>query len=183
MEHRTEAELCAKRLLELLGQNLDNDHMRETPMRMVKALDELTTCAPFKFTVFPNDEGINEMVISTHIPFYSLCAHHLLPFFGFAHVAYIPQTKIVGISKLARCVEHYARGFQIQESLTHQVATRLEDELQPLGVAVVLEAEHLCMTMRGVQKPGAQTITSAMRGVFLDPEKHARQEFLKLIRR
>jgi len=180
---RQSAETCVADLLVYLGQDINNDHMHDTPKRVVKAFEELTTCEPFNFTTFPNDEQFNEMIISTHIPFYSLCAHHLLPFFGHAHIAYIPQDRIVGISKLARCVEHYARGFQIQESLTHQVASRLETELDPLGVAVVLEAEHLCMTMRGVEKPGAQTITSAMRGVFLDPQKLARNEFLKLIRR
>jgi len=171
----------ARLLLASLNVELDSEHFKDTPERVARSLRDLVTRQELKFTTFDND-GIDEMVICRNVPFYSLCAHHLLPFFGKAHVAYIPKDKLVGISKLARTVEYYARAFQIQEVLTKEIADRVENELHPLGVAVVLEAEHLCMTMRGAQKPGSLTTTSAMRGVFLNPEKHAREEFLRLIK-
>lgn len=132
-------------------------------------------------TKFPNSENYDELVAQTNIPMYSVCSHHLLPFFGYAHVAYIPQDEVVGLSKLARIVEIYARRLQLQEALTEQVATCIEDLLEPLGVMVVIEARHLCMEMRGVQRLGTTTTTSAIKGVFGDPTRGARQEFLSLL--
>jgi GTP cyclohydrolase I len=177
-------EMAARGVRELmhgLGYTIEgNPHLEGTPMRVAKALAEITTPVEFTFTTFPND-GMNEMVIVKNVPFYSLCAHHLLPFFGVAHVAYIPNKTLCGISKLARAVEFYAKGLCIQEEITDKVATMVETELSPKGVAVVLEAEHLCMTMRGVQKPGTKTVTAAMRGVFLDNGNLARQEFYSVI--
>ena len=121
---------------------------------MAAAFAELLTPTPFRPTTFPNDEGYDELVVARDIPFHSLCQHHLLPFSGVAHVGYLPGDRILGLSKLARVVEHFARGLQVQERLTQQVADWLEDELAPKGVGVVLEAEHLCMSLRGVQGLG-----------------------------
>jgi GTP cyclohydrolase I len=125
------------------------------------------------------EEEHQQMVLVRDIGFYSLCEHHMLPFFGLAHVAYIPDGRIVGLSKLPRIVEVFARRLQVQERLTEQVATALEDVLQPAGVGVVIEAEHMCMAMRGVQKQGSRTITSALRGAFRD-DSRTRDEFLQL---
>lgn len=155
-------------------------HMEDTPERFVKMLRTLTTPEPFSWTTFETDS--DEMVISYNIPFYTFCAHHVLPFFGEAHVAYIPNGKLIGISKLARCVEYYCKGLNVQEELTRAIADKLQLELDAVGVAVVMNAEHLCMTMRGVEKPGARTSTSAMLGAFADHTKMARSEFLSLIR-
>ncbi|HEY3109694.1 MAG TPA: GTP cyclohydrolase I FolE [Chloroflexota bacterium] len=132
-------------------------------------------------TTFPNDQGYNQMVVVKDIRFYSMCAHHFLPFFGRAHVGYVPNGQVVGLSKLARIVEFYARRPQIQERMTEQVIQFLEKKLSPLGSIVVVEATHLCMEMRGIEKPGATTTTSAIRGAFLD--RPARAEFFELIRR
>lgn len=134
-----------------------------------------------KLTTFPNDEHYTAMVMEKEIPFYSLCSHHFVPFYGHGHIAYIPNERIVGLSKLPRLLEFYARRPQLQERLTEQVASTLEDELKPMGVMVVIEARHLCVEMRGVKKPGAVTVTSAIRGIFL--EKAVREEFLDLLRR
>ena len=173
------AERAAGALLEALGADLDDDGMRDTPRRMACAYAELLTPEPFHLTTFPNDGGYDELVVARSIPFHSLCEHHLLPFVGVAHVAYLPDTRIVGLSKLARTVEHHARAFQVQERLTTQVCDLIERELQPKGVGVVLEAEHLCMSLRGVQKQGARTVTSALRGLIRD-DARTRQEFLSL---
>ena len=143
---------------------------------------ELLSPAPFNPTTFPNDGDYDELVVAREIPFHSLCEHHLLPFVGVAHVAYLPGERILGLSKLARVVEYFARSLQVQERLTTQVADWLEHELQPKGVGVVLEAEHLCMSLRGVQKHGATTVTSALRGLVRD-DARTRQEFLALARR
>jgi GTP cyclohydrolase I len=132
-------------------------------------------------TTFPNDEGYNQMVSVRDVPFYSMCAHHFLPFFGRAHIGYIPGAKIVGLSKLARIVEFYARRPQIQERMTEQVIGFLQQRLEPLGAIVVIEANHLCMEMRGVKKPGSTTTTSAVRGAFLD--RATREEFFELLGR
>jgi GTP cyclohydrolase I len=134
-----------------------------------------------KLTTFPNDEHYTSMVMEKEIAFYSMCAHHFVPFYGHGHIAYIPNDKIVGLSKLPRLLEFYARRPQIQERLTEQIASTLEEELTPQGVMVVIEARHLCVEMRGVKKPGAVTVTSAIRGIFL--EKAVREEFLDLMRR
>jgi GTP cyclohydrolase IA len=132
-------------------------------------------------TTFPNEEHYTSMVMEKEIPFYSMCAHHFVPFYGHGHIAYIPNEKIVGLSKLPRLLEFYARRPQLQERMTEQVAKVLEQELRPQGVMVVIEARHLCVEMRGVKKPGAVTVTSAIRGIFLD--KAVREEFLDLLRR
>ena len=134
-----------------------------------------------KLTTFPNEEHYTSMVMEKEIAFYSMCAHHFVPFYGHGHIAYIPNDKIVGLSKLPRLLEFYARRPQIQERLTEQIASTLEEELMPQGVMVVIEARHLCVEMRGVKKPGAVTVTSAIRGIFL--QKAVREEFLDLLRR
>jgi GTP cyclohydrolase I len=160
---------------------LDSDHLRETPRRVAKAYAELLTPRPFNATTFPNDEGYDELVLVRDIPFRSLCMHHMLPFQGSAHVAYLPGERIVGLSKLGRVVDMFAHDLQVQERLTTQVADWLEQVLEPRGVGVIVEAEHLCMSMRGVQKPGSRTVTSALRGLIKD-DARTRQEFLSLIR-
>src|SRR5450759_3093899 len=134
-----------------------------------------------KLTAFPNEERYTAMVMEKEIPFYSMCSHHFIPFYGHGHIAYIPNEKIVGLSKLPRILEFFARRPQLQERLTEQVARVLEEELKPLGVMVVIEARHLCVEMRGVKKPGAVTVTSAIRGIFM--QKAVREEFLDLLRR
>ena len=132
-------------------------------------------------TTFPNEEGYSAMVMEKEIPFYSMCAHHLVPFYGHAHIAYIPRDRIIGLSKMARIVEFYAKRPQLQERLTEQVVGFLQEQLNPLGAMVVVEARHLCVEMRGVKKPGAVTVTSAIRGTFY--RKEVREEFLDLLRR
>ena len=173
------AERAAQELLAALGADLDDPGLRETPRRVAAAYAELLTPEPFNLTTFPNDEGYDELVVVRDIPFQSLCMHHLLPFHGVAHVAYLPAERIVGLSKLARVVEHYSRDLQVQERLTKQVAACIQDELAPKGVGVVLEAEHLCMSLRGVQKAGAKTVTSALYGLVRD-DPRTREEFLSL---
>lgn len=157
----------------------ESEHYVQTPQRLVSMLKELTTPEEFHFTIFDSDH--DEMIIVSPIPFYSLCAHHTVPFFGEAHVAYIPQGHIAGLSKIARVVKYYSKGLWTQEDLSWTIAEVLEEVLEPLGTAVIMKAEHLCMTMRGVQSPGTKTTTSIMRGVFLDPKKRARDEFLRII--
>ena len=158
----------------------NREGLRDTPKRYIKFMKEFLTTPEFNFTVF-DSEGMDEMVLQTNIPFYSLCEHHIAPFFGYAHVAYIPNGKIVGISKLARTVDLYAHNLQNQERITQQVAERLQTELNALGVAVVLTAQHTCMSMRGVKKHDTWTTTSKMLGVFKD-DLNARNEFLSLIK-
>lgn len=176
---RDRAVAAATELLEALGADLKRGSLRDTPQRMVDAYVEQLTPHPFRATTFPNDGDYDELVLARDITFHSLCEHHLLPFVGVAHVAYLPGERIVGLSKLARVVEYYSRALQVQERLTTQVADWLERELHPRGVGVVLEAEHMCMTLRGVQKPGTKTVTSALRGVVRD-DSRTRQEFLTL---
>lgn len=157
----------------------------ETPERVAKMYLEmfhgLFEGAEPKVTTFPNDECYDHMVIEREIPFYSMCAHHFVPFYGHAHIGYIPNDTIVGLSKLPRVLEFYAKRPQLQERLTKQVAEYLWTHLKPRGVMVVIEARHLCVEMRGVKKPGAMTSTSAIRGCFSD--RKVREEFLALIRR
>jgi GTP cyclohydrolase IA len=166
-------------LLIALGADLDSEGLRETPRRMASAYLELLTPEPFNMTTFPNDEGYDELVVVRDIPFQSLCMHHVLPFHGVAHVAYLPADRILGLSKLARVVDLFARDLQLQERLTTQIAGWLRQQLQPKGVGVVVEAEHLCMSLRGVQKPGTKTVTSALHGLVRD-DPRTREEFLSL---
>ncbi len=173
---------AARDLLDALGADLDDDGLRDTPRRMADAYAELLTPSPFRATTFPNDDGYDELIVARSIPFHSLCMHHLLPFHGTAHISYLPNERIIGLSKLGRVVEYFSRDLQIQERLTTQVADWLEDELEPKGVGVVLEAEHLCMSLRGVQKHGAKTVTSALRGLVRE-DPRTRQEFLSLTSR
>lgn len=175
------AERATRELLTALGADVESESLRDTPRRVAATYAELLTPQPFAVTTFPNDEAYDEFVIARSIPFHSLCEHHLLPFHGVAHVAYLPGERILGLSKLARVVDLFARGLQVQERLTTQVADWVDERLAPKGVGVVLEAEHLCMTIRGVQKPGAVTVTSALRGLVRDDER-TRQEFLALTR-
>src|SRR6185312_12212683 len=150
--------------------------------RVADAYAELLTPRPFQATTFPNDDGYDELIVVRSIPFHSLCMHHLLPFHGSAHIAYLPGERIIGLSKLGRVVEYFSRDLQLQERLTTQVADWLERELAPKGVGVVLAAEHLCMSLRGVQKLGAKTVTSALRGLVRE-DARTRQEFLSLTSR
>jgi GTP cyclohydrolase I len=168
-------------LLVALGQDPADDGLLDTPRRVASAYAELLTHEPFSLTTFPNDGGYDELVVVRDIPFHSLCMHHMLPFHGVAHVAYLPGERIVGLSKLARVVERYARELQIQERMTMQIASCLQEHLRPKGVGVVVEAEHLCMSLRGVQKAGARTSTSALLGLLRD-DGRTRHEFLSLVR-
>ena len=176
------AERAARDLLVALGADLEGESLRETPRRVAAAYTELLTPEPFEATTFPNDEGYDELVVARDIPFHSLCEHHLLPFVGVAHVGYLPGERIVGLSKLARVVDHFARRMQVQERLTTQVAHWLTATLQPKGVGVVLEAEHMCMSLRGVRKTGSKTVTSALHGTVRD-DARTRAEFLAVVGR
>jgi GTP cyclohydrolase IA len=174
------AERAALELLRAIGADVDSPDLLQTPRRVAASFAELLTPAEFEATLFPNEECYDELVLVRDIPFQSLCMHHLLPFHGQAHVAYLPGKCIVGISKLARVVEAFSRDLQLQERLTVQIADWLEQELEPRGVGVVLSAEHMCMTIRGVRKPGARTVTSALRGTLRD-DARTRQEFFSLV--
>ena len=168
------AERAVAELLVALGQEVDGEHLLDTPRRVAAAYAEMLTPRAFNLTTFPNDEGYDELVVARDIPFHSLCQHHLLPFKGVAHVGYLPGERILGLSKLARVVELFARGLQVQERLTKQVADWLQDQLEPKGVGVVMEAEHLCMSLRGVQAEGSRTVTSALHGLLRsDPRSRA----------
>lgn len=173
------AEKAVSDLLRSLGFDPSADDLRHTPRRVAKAYADLLSPKAFCFTTFPNDEGYDELVIARNISFHSLCKHHLLPFVGVAHVGYVPGERILGLSKLARAVELFAFGLQVQEQLTAQVANWLHEQLSPRGVGVVLDAEHMCMSLRGVEKPGARTLTSSLSGCLRD-DPRARQEFLAL---
>jgi GTP cyclohydrolase I len=176
------ASRAAADLLQALGADLTHEGLRETPRRMVAAYSELLTPQAFNATTFANEEGYDELIVVRAIPFHSLCMHHVLPFHGVAHIGYLPGERLIGLSKLGRVVEHFARDLQLQERLTTQIAGWIEDELAPKGVGVVLEAEHLCMSLRGVQKLGARTVTSALRGLVRD-DPRTRQEFMTLTAR
>jgi GTP cyclohydrolase I len=173
------ATAAARDLLVALGADLDAPGLADTPARLAAAYAELLTRRPFKLTTFPNDENYDELVLARDIPFASLCEHHVLPFVGVAHIGYIPGDRIIGLSKLARIVELFARRLQVQERMTVQIANWLQEELAPRGVGVVLEAEHLCMSIRGVRVPGSRTTTSAVHGLLRDDER-SRQEFFAL---
>lgn len=175
------AERAVADLLKALGQDSDTAHMRDTPRRVAHAYAEMLTPEPFNATTFPNDEGYNELVLACDIPFHSLCQHHLLPFKGYAHVGYLPADRILGLSKLARVVEMFSRRLQVQERLTKQIADWLQENLQPKGVGVVLEAEHMCMSLRGVEASGSRTVTSALHGL-LRSDQRSRAEFFALTR-
>jgi GTP cyclohydrolase I len=185
---------AATLLQRFAGLDLGSEHGQRTPERFLDMLDELTQCKPWqeeaqnkdhltdciKWKTFPSIS--DEMIVIQDMPFTSLCSHHVVPFMGVAHVAYVPDKEIAGLSKFARVVRHFARQLQVQEQLTADIAAFLETHLAPRGVGVIVRAEHLCMTIRGVQAPGAKTTTSAMRGVFGDHTRTAKVEFLSIIK-
>ncbi|MBD2337613.1 GTP cyclohydrolase I FolE [Calothrix sp. FACHB-156] len=187
LPHVTESDMiqAVRTLLIGLGENPDREGLKDTPKRVVKALQFLTKGYDESLDELLNGavftEDADEMVLVRDIDIFSSCEHHILPIIGRAHVAYIPNGKVIGLSKIARICEMYARRLQVQERLTIQIADALQGLLKPRGVAVVLEATHMCMVMRGVQKPGSWTVTSAMRGVFAE-DVRTRQEFMNLIR-
>jgi GTP cyclohydrolase IA len=168
------AERAAAEFLIAVGIDLDREGRRATPARMARAYADLLTAQPFQLTTFPNDEGYDELVLARGIPFRTLCEHHMLLFSGVAHVGYLPGERILGLSKLARLVEHFAAQPQTQERLTMQIARCLDENLRPRGAGVVLEAEHTCMTQRGIRALGASTVTSALLGTLrTDPRSRA----------
>jgi GTP cyclohydrolase IA len=183
----TEAEMmqAVRTLLIGLGEDPDREGLKDTPKRVMKALQFLTKGYNESLDELLNGavftEDANEMVLIRDIDIFSSCEHHILPIIGRAHVAYIPNGKVIGLSKIARICEMYARRLQVQERLTTQIADALQGLLKPQGVAVVVEATHMCMVMRGVQKPGSWTVSSAMRGVFAE-DARTREEFMNLIR-
>jgi GTP cyclohydrolase I len=178
--HLEVAARAAREFLEALGVDCRTPGTERSPLRMARAYAEMLTSRPFELTSFPNDEGYDEMVVVREIPVASLCEHHLLPFTGVAHVAYLPGDRILGLSKFARVVELFARRPQVQERLTKQVADWIDEQLRPRGVGVVIEAEHSCMSLRGARVGGAITRTTALSGLMR--ENHAtRAEFLGAI--
>jgi GTP cyclohydrolase I len=186
-EERKLAEISKhmRAIIEALGLDPLDPNLKETDARVAKMYLEmfhgLSEGAEPKITVFPNEERYTAMVMEKDIPFYSMCAHHFVPFYGHAHIAYIPNERIVGLSKMPRIVEFYACRPQLQERLTEQIAGFMAEKLAPQGVMVVIEARHLCVEMRGVKKPGARTVTSAIRGIFFN--RPVREEFLDLLNR
>jgi GTP cyclohydrolase I len=174
------AQRAAADFLAALGVDVDREDLRQTPARMARAYVELFSARPLRLTTFANDEGYDELVLARSIPFRTVCEHHLLPFSGVAHVGYLPGERIVGLSKLARLVEHFAARPQVQERLTKQVADCLATRLRAPSVGVVLEAEHSCMTLRGVRAHGAKTVTSALLGT-LRADPRSRAEFFALV--
>ena len=174
------AERAVADLLGAFGVDLGDESLAGTPARVARAYAEMLSPQPFDLTTFPNDEAYDELIVIRDIPFHSLCEHHLLPFVGVAHIGYLPGSRILGLSKFARVVEHFARRLQVQERLTSQIAHWLDENLGPRGVGVVLEAEHLCMSLRGVRAAGARTVTSALHGTVRHDER-TRSEFLALV--
>lgn len=180
---RVRLEGAIRELLEAIGEDPQREGLLETPRRVAEIYEQIFAglfADPCEHLRVGFQEGHEEMVILRDIPFYSICEHHLLPFHGVAHVGYIPAGRVVGVSKIARAVEGFAKRPQLQERLTSQIADSIMECLNPQGVAVVIEAEHLCMTMRGVRKPGSRVVTSAMRGVFRRSSV-TRSEFLSLV--
>jgi GTP cyclohydrolase I len=175
------AERAAAAFLTALGIDTGGEATAGTPGRMARAYAEFFTPRPFNLTTFPNEEGYDELVLARNIPMRSVCEHHLLPFTGIAHVGYLPGERILGLSKLARIVEHFAARPQVQERLTKQIADWLTEQLQPRGVGVVIEAEHTCMTLRGVRATGSNTVTSTLLG-SLREDARSRNEFFALTR-
>src|SRR3954454_20679887 len=173
------AERAVAGLLTALGRAPDSVHLADTPRRVAKAYEEMLTPREFELTTFPNDEGYDELVLAKDIPVQSMCEHHLLPFAGVAHIGYLPGDRILGLSKLARVLDLFARDLQVQERLTQQVADWLQENLNPRGVGVVVEAEHLCMSLRGVRARGSRTTTSALHGVLRE-DARSRNEFFAL---
>ena len=176
------AERAVRDLLISFGADPDSEHLRDTPRRVAAAYADFLTPRPFRLTTFPNDEGYDQLIIARNIRFHSLCEHHLLPFVGYAHVAYLPKDKILGLSKLARLVEMFARDLQVQERMTQQIANWLQEQLDPKGVGVIVEAEHMCMALRGIEKPGSTAVTSALLGAVRN-DVRTRDEFLRLASR
>lgn len=176
---RLKAAAAVADLLTALGRDASDPHLAETPRRVADAMIEMLTPRDFAMTTFPNGEGYDELVLVRDIPFQSLCEHHLLPFSGVAHIGYLPGNRILGLSKFARVLELFSRDLQVQERLTKQVADWLQDRLAPRGVGVVIEAEHQCMSMRGVRVAGSRTVTSALHGAMRD-DARTRDEFLAL---
>jgi len=177
---KEEAEKAYRKILTYFGEDPTREGLIETPKRYIKFLGEFLNPPNYNFTAF-DAEGTDEMIVQSNIPFYSLCEHHTAPFFGVGHIAYIPNKKIVGLSKLARTLDKYSRRFQNQERITKQIAERIQEELDPKGVAVVLKAQHMCMSMRGVKKHDTWTTTSKMTGSFKE-DLNCRNEFLNLIK-
>lgn len=174
------AEIAVAELLRSFGADLDDESLAATPARVARAYAELLQPKPFSLTTFANDEGYDELVVTRDIPFHSLCEHHLLPFTGVAHVGYLPDERILGLSKFARVVDHFARRLQVQERLTSQIAAWLDEHLHPKGVGVVIEAEHQCMSLRGAKVKGSKTVTSALSGLVRHDQR-TRAEFLSLV--
>lgn len=175
------AEEAAAQLLLALGQPIDTPHLVDTPRRMAHAFAEMLTVGDFELTTFPNTEAYDELVLVQDIPLRSVCEHHMLPFVGVAHIGYLPADRILGLSKFARVVQFFSHRPQTQERLTQQIAEHLDDALSPRGVGVVVEAEHTCMTLRGIRAVGARTVTSALLGTMRD-DASSRAEFLSLTR-
>jgi GTP cyclohydrolase I len=173
------AERAVAALLRALGRDPASDHLADTPRRVADAYAELLTGRQFDLTTFPNDDGYDGLVLARDVPVHSLCEHHLLPFTGVAHIGYLPGERILGLSKLARVLELFARDLQVQERLTQQVADWLQENLAPRGVGVVVEASHLCMSLRGVRAEGSRTITSALHGALRE-DPRTRAEFFAL---
>jgi len=180
VKYRRQAEGHVRKVLERLGEDVGREGLLETPKRYVKFMEEFLSYPEFEYTTF-DAEGASEMIVQTNIPFFSLCEHHMAPFFGTAAVAYIPNGRIVGLSKLARCVQKFAHNLQNQERITNQVVDELQAVLSPKGVACVISARHLCMEMRGVKTHDTMTTTSALRGLFMD-DHMARNEFYSIIK-
>lgn len=175
----TAAERAAADLLRALGQPMESAHMADTPRRLALAYAELLTVESFDFTTFPNTEGYDELVLVEDIPVRSVCEHHMLPFVGVAHVGYLPANRVLGLSKVARVVDFFSHRAQTQERMTKQIADHLQRHLEPRGVGVVIEAEHTCMSLRGVRAVGSRTVTSALFGT-LRTDPSSRAEFLSL---
>jgi GTP cyclohydrolase I len=173
------AERAVSDLLRALGRDPASPHLADTPRRVAGSFAELLTAGSFDLTTFPNDDGYGGLVLARDVPVHSLCEHHLLPFTGVAHIGYLPGERILGLSKLARVLELFARDLQVQERLTQQVADWLQEHLAPRGVGVVIEASHLCMSLRGVRAEGSRTITSALHGALRE-DARTRAEFFAL---